>query len=244
MAEPIFSATVERLYARLPEFIRTADLDQDYAAKRYLSLVGDRAGELEILIDRIDYVTTNDGGTIGDTSALVDPATADAAWLPWLAQLVGVRSGDLPTGALREAIGNAELGWQVGSQAAVIAAAQAHLTGTKTVTILRNYLGDQWRVRITTYTTETPRLTLEDLAQRFPTLDAIKAAYPTLNDIPNASTSIQAALELQRPAGVQFDFQVASGGTLDDLHADFATLDAVHVRFATLDAVAHHIPGS
>lgn len=93
---PDVSATTERLYGSLPAFYRDADEPLDWPLLRYLSLLGDQLGDLEELVDRIDFVRAEDVGSAGDTSDLVDPATADAAWLPWLAQLVGIAARRAP----------------------------------------------------------------------------------------------------------------------------------------------------
>lgn len=206
--EPTFSPTLERLWRRLPRFVRDYDAGQDWTTKRMLAAATDRLADLETLLDRIDYVTVADGGAAGDTSELVDPAKANAGWLRWLAQLVSVEPGDRSTSALRAAIANAETGWLVGSQDAVIAAVQAYLTGTKSVTIQREYMGDVFRVLVTTLTAETPRMSLGDLDHYYGSLGAIDAAFPTLGDIPDATRGIRASLELQAPAHVQLDYDL------------------------------------
>lgn len=57
---PTYSRTLERVYGRLPDHYREADERLGYPLKRYLSGVADRAGELEVLLDRIDYVNRAD----------------------------------------------------------------------------------------------------------------------------------------------------------------------------------------
>lgn len=153
--------TTRRIYDALPEFYRTADDAQpgpaDLPLLRFLSLLGDQLGEVEDLVDRVDYVTANDGGTPGDTSDLVDPYAADVAWLPWLAQLIGVTlppAVDDP--ARRDAIAFASSGWRAGTKAGMADAARSALTGTRYVQIVDHYTGDQWLVEVRTRTTETP----------------------------------------------------------------------------------------
>lgn len=92
--EPEFGTTTERLYDRLPGLYREADETHDHALKRYAALTVDQAADVEDLFDRIDYRDLAEGGAVGDTSDLVDPDTADGLWLPWLAQLVGVRASE------------------------------------------------------------------------------------------------------------------------------------------------------
>lgn len=119
---------------------------------------------MDVLIDRIKYVPPQDGPELMDLhSDLVDPDQADAAWLPWLAQLVGVHFDYLLTEAQkRERIRAAIGGVRAGTKAAIIQAAQAVLTGTKTVYVypFSNVVsginaGTQWEVLILTLSAET-----------------------------------------------------------------------------------------
>jgi hypothetical protein len=90
MSEPFFSNSTEKLYYRLPAAVRNEDIYQNYQLKKWLSGVVDQAGTIDTLVDRFSYVSPEDGPGYR-TADLVDPVTADAAWLPWLAQLVGVK---------------------------------------------------------------------------------------------------------------------------------------------------------
>ena len=146
-------------YFRLPHKYQEADAapPANFALLRYLSLVGDAAAELEDLVDRIDYRRPEEGGLAGDTSDLVDPATAPAEWLEWLAQLAGVRIADLATEADRRAtIGAAAGGHFGGTIPAMTAAAQTVLTGSRSVIFRRHHLGNPWVMEVRTRATETP----------------------------------------------------------------------------------------
>lgn len=160
MAPPVVHPTTQRIYDRLPEHYRTADADQvdpDYPLLRFLALIGDQLGELEDLVDRVDYLPPDEGGLPGDTSDLVDATTADAAWLPWLAQLVGaVLPPGLSEAAQRDAVQFAPGGWRAATKGAIADAARTALTGTKYVVIRDHYTGDPWKVEVRTRTTETP----------------------------------------------------------------------------------------
>lgn len=155
-------ALSERIYGSLPEVYRLEDDarsegDNGFPLLRFLSLLGDQAGEVEDIIDRADYVSEADGGTAGDTSDLADPATADAAWLPWIAQLVGVRlPAGLDTQGRRDAIAGVSSGFLAGTNAAMAAVAATVLTGDKYVTIHRHYTGDRWKIEVRTKASETP----------------------------------------------------------------------------------------
>lgn len=82
-----------RAWRGLPELYRAADEERlegedGMPLLRFMSLLGDQAGELEDLLDRIASHLSPEGRWISELS---DPATADAAWLGWLAQLAGIK---------------------------------------------------------------------------------------------------------------------------------------------------------
>jgi hypothetical protein len=155
---PTVTSTTQHRFDLLPELYREADRVEPsgggWPLLRFLALLGDQAGDIEVLLDRFAYVPLEDGGAPGDTSDLVDPTTADAAWLAWLAQQIGIDPGDRTVAELRAAIANASTGWRAGSQAAVRSEVQTQLTGTKTVAIWDHY-GGPWTVAIGTRTDET-----------------------------------------------------------------------------------------
>ena len=162
MAAPAYSATTERLYGRLPEFLRAADSRNDWLMKRFVSSIADRQGEVDVLISRIDYITIPDGGQPGDTSDLADPETADARWLAWLGQLFGVRLYPGMTAAeQRDAVRFASNGFRAGTKEGVAAAARSALTGTRYAQVYDHsayQIGDggQWDVLVVTRSSETP----------------------------------------------------------------------------------------
>lgn len=146
MTAPTVAALTQRLYDELPEVYRDADVDDGTPngrpLLRFLSLIGDQASAVADLIDRIDPDE--------HTSALADPATADAAWLPWRAQLVGVTLNPaLSTAAARLAVAGAVSGWQAGTRDTIAAAAKSALTSpTGYVSIRANYNGDPFTVGV------------------------------------------------------------------------------------------------
>jgi hypothetical protein len=167
--EPDVHPTTRRLYDQLPELYRNADRDRaegpdGYPLLRYLSLAGDIAGALEDLADRIQYIAPDEGGPAGDTSDLADPDTADAVWLSYLAQLVGVQlEPKLSDTEQRDAIRYAPAGWRAGTKTAVADAAKTALTGDKYARVYdhattRQDAGTQteWDVLIVTRPSETP----------------------------------------------------------------------------------------
>lgn len=157
-----YSAAMEELYLRLPDYIRRAD-KPTLTLKRYLSTIVDQYGEVMALADRIDFVPPSQGGAFGDTSDLTNPETAEYHWLPWLAQLVGV---DLDTTlseqAQRDAVLFASSGWRAGSKTAVANAAKSALTGSRYVAVYDHSTdagvgtGGEWDVLLITAVSETP----------------------------------------------------------------------------------------
>lgn len=135
MPLPTVHPHTERLYGRLPELYRHADETQGYPLLRFLSLIGDQAGAVE---DTLDDVDPDRGGK------LADPDTAPAAWLPWLAQVLGVTT--LPTGetARRNTIRLASNGRYPGSRQAIADAARPALTDPEGgyVVVRPNYQGN------------------------------------------------------------------------------------------------------
>lgn len=179
-APPVVNPFASRIFARLPEAYRTFDATSGYPFLRYIDAVTSRLGDIQIVIDRIrgkrpigpatplpatlhpsrvaDYMD-NRTNTI---SALGDPLNADAAWLPWLVQLVG---GTLDPAASvaeqRDTIRYATSGWQAGNVASIEYAARTALTGSQYAKVTPHVLADgspggPWDVTILTRGSETP----------------------------------------------------------------------------------------
>jgi hypothetical protein len=151
-ADP-YSATTLRLYNRLPAIYRDADATageppNDFPLLRWIASIVDQAGDLETLVDRIAPPAS---------SALTDPSTADAGWLPWLAQLVGARvTAGTPVDQQRAAILSAVGGWQAGTRSSIVAAARTQLTGSRFVQLVDHVGGDMWQMQIITRPSESP----------------------------------------------------------------------------------------
>lgn len=97
-----------------------------------------------------------------DTSDLTDPQTADAEWLPWLAQLVGVPlTADMSEAERRDAVQYASSGWRAGTKSAIADAAKSALIGSRYAKVYDHSVaspgdGGVWDVLIVTRGTETP----------------------------------------------------------------------------------------
>lgn len=166
MTEPVYDYTTERFYSKLPEFFRVSDVPQDWTLKKWLSGIFAEYNQLDVMIDRFKYTTPDAGGSALDTSDLVDPFTADVAWLPWLAQHVGVvLNPALSEADQRSSIYDrlTNLNTQPGSKGAMANAAKARLTGSRSANIYDHSTdvgtpgtAGMWDVLVITVGSETP----------------------------------------------------------------------------------------
>lgn len=88
----------------IPDWMIIEDSQQknpQFPMMRFTDLLASKMTDVIDLVSDFDYIPEVEGGPVGDTSSLVDPAnfnrtdsglTTKAEWLPWIAQLVGVRS--------------------------------------------------------------------------------------------------------------------------------------------------------
>lgn len=168
--EPVFAGKTERIYAGLPADLRADDAGAGWQLKLLLSLIADRTDNVSELLRRFTYLPGVDDETAllrelldgGATSDLVDPATADPAWLVWLAQIPGVAlAPGLSEQARRDAIEGAVNGWAAGTRASIADAARSALVGTRFVNVHDHSVttrgdGGRWDVLLVTRLTETP----------------------------------------------------------------------------------------
>lgn len=161
----VLSDTTERIYAKLPRYLRVADRQQNFTLKTYLASMSERLGELEFLKTAFDAKDPDEGGIReGETSGLVDPRVADVSWLPWLGQLVGLHfDANASEDDKRAAIASASGGWLAGTKQAMIAAAQTVLTGAQYVNVFDHTTDSSdvgaatvWDVLVVSRSSETP----------------------------------------------------------------------------------------
>lgn len=209
MVAPVVHPFTQSVYDSLPEALRTGQEALDYPLLRYLSLLLDQTGVHADAAVAFDYVPLDEGGVAGDTSALIDPDTADAAWLSWLAQLTGQRLSPLLTEtARRDAVRYGAAGWRAGTKQAVADAAKSALTGTRYVGVWDHSnptsgygAGGEWDVLLVTRVEETP-------------------------DVPAV---LQAVIDKgAKPAGVVLHHAAYSG--------TWAQIEAAHPTWADMDA--------
>lgn len=223
---------VDRLYGRLPEVYRSMDAaNSQWVFKRYLAAVLNQMGVIDGTIERIagdnpvgpaapePWALDGQGlinwraARTNRPSALADPDQADAAWLPWLAQLVGAPLDPAATEAeRRDTIKYATSGWRAGTRSAIADAAKTALTGTKYAKVMPHTIptpgggitdGDVWDVTVVTRTSETPDPdavldaimrkgvkpagVVLHVANYGSTWDLIEAHYPTWDDLEAAT---------------------------------------------------------
>lgn len=186
-------ASTTRLYDRLPEHYRDADTGLGWPLLNYLSLLLDQLDPLDELLERIDYDPA-EGDTVSD---LVDAQGANAAWFPWLAQLLGISLTGLTVDEQRTALRFPR--WDHGTPAALEAAAARGLTGSRIVSITRHYDGNPWVIGIGTKDSQTA------VPDTFGKLKSWAPSWGELESLGSfagaAAPTVLAAAEVERPAG-------------------------------------------
>lgn len=226
---PTVGDLTEAVYASLPDLYREADAAQDtgasnYPLLRYLGLVLDQLGPLATYVARFDYTPLDDrdntgpawqrygqgtygAGSFGDsgTADLVDPYTADAAWLPWLGQLVGVDVTNLAVPAQRDTIAHPEDTWAHGTPRAIAAKARPKLTGGQYVDLRPHHRGDPFVIGVYTKRGETATATtwgeLETIAPTWGDLERLG----DWSNLEAADVMVEALKE--RPAGYKLEHE-------------------------------------
>jgi hypothetical protein len=131
-----------------------------YPLLRYIASLADQVDNLAQLVDRFAYVPEDEDLSAGArrTADLIDPATADAAWLPYIAMFRGGKLDlSLPVAQQRASLETpAALGWYAGSADSIVQAAQRALTDTQHVALVYGYGGDPFTIAVQTLVTETP----------------------------------------------------------------------------------------
>lgn len=150
MAQPLLKSFAQRIYDDVAP-LAWADSQYQWALAYYCGALG----AMFQLVDDYGRDQVVNGKIAPGWSQLLDINRAPTEALPWLAQFVGAT---LPVSASDAAM-RAQLlsvpGWRRGTPAAMVAAAQATLTGNKTVTMIER-AGDAYTVVVITKASETP----------------------------------------------------------------------------------------
>lgn len=186
----------EELYSGLaPAF--TDEYDPDWTALSFVGALGTTLDELWDVIEDNDVPWTK----------AMSPTDAPAIALGWLAGLAGVliESGWTEE-QTREAI-RTRPGQKRGTPAAIIAAAQRSLTGTKHV-VMNERDSSAYHLTIRTYTSETP----------------------------NSATVLRDILT-QKPAGIVLNYATSSGRLYSEVGASEANYTAAGTDFSSYNAM-------
>lgn len=202
---PPLGTVAQRIYARL-EPAAVHDPANGYALA---VLVGGIGAMLQPVHDLAREGDDDEPGW----SSILDVDRAPADWLPWLAVMVGVVDDPrLDEAGRRERI-RALAGQKRGTPAAMIAAAQQSLTGTRRVIFNERADGNPYLLRVRTIDAETP--------------DAAR---------------VLADLRTQKPAGLVLEYGTVTGMTYDALYANFDSYAQVAAEFASYDALRSSPP--
>lgn len=255
-APPAVAAFTRRWFDDLPEVYRAADEADPsvdgWPLLRYLSLLGDQADELSTLVDR--FALHDDGA--GDwTSDLSNPATADAAWLPWLAQMAGI---GLDVGS-----GSAETFLQLLVDYPTFAALAAdnvtftevrrhaeRVPGGAGPDALRSALLDSTGARHAASTGAWERLIRPHLTGAGRVLHfRVFGGNPWAlrletyrSETPNPTLLGAIIATAARAAGLTVTYAARSGASFDEVTATFATFDTVEADFASFSALTAWLP--
>lgn len=183
MSAPAVGSFAQALYEQL-EPLAYADEENDWALLLLCGAIG-------LLFQPVEDVVRDQGDAPG-WSQLVDVDRCPDDFLPWLAQLVGVRV-DLGASAQlqRDRIRSTD-GFKRGTLAAFKAAPLPYLTGSKHVFVAER-AGSAYRVVVTTRADETPD-----------------------------PAAVEAALLEQKPAGLVLDYSTVTGEVWDEATAGLA----------------------
>lgn len=261
---PAVGPFTDALYRRFPELYRDADEAQDegasnYPLLRYLSLIGDQLTPVAQLLARLTYDPLDErtntdpawdrygSGLFGDdtygdadVADLVDPGLADSAWLPWLAQLVGVNVTGLTIEETRAALANPADAWAHGTPGAILKPVRELLPPGAYVDTLPHF-GDPFTIGLVTKQDETYGVTtwgdLEALAPTWADLEAL-GSWNNLE----ALTIVRAA-QAERPAGYRLaHVYLEDVDTTPPPPAEPVNLLGTLGTFETLDDVAAWAP--
>lgn len=194
---PTLATFADNLYDAL-EPVAWQDAFYGYALAHYCASLGAMFQPVEDLAR-----DTEDGP---GWSAVLDLDRCPDAWLPWLAQFVGVTIPAGLTPAEQRAWITGTDGFARGTPAAIRNAAAATLTSSKTV-VLRERDTSPYRLEVVTYEAETPD-----------------------------PAATQRAILAQKPAGIVLSYRVQAGADFQGVKAHFATYAALRSAYPTYRA--------
>lgn len=205
MSRPVVAETAESLYDSLGA-LTTGDEANGWPLLLFTDAL------CSVMLERIHEIAADRGGRPGWQTVL-DPDTCPAYALPYLAQFVGVAlEPSLSEEEQRTKIVVPE-GWARGTKAALVAAVQRTLTGTKRVLLRERYPDNAYQLQVRTLAAET-----------------------------SDEAATLAAILTQKPIGIVLAYEAITGQQWDDLLASSADWDAVESTYADWDDVGSTIP--
>jgi hypothetical protein len=199
MPRPTVGPVAEELYADLAPYA-SADEENGWPL---LALLGALCHPFEEIAELV-----RDDGSHPGWSILLDVDRCPAKFLPWLAQLAGVRlHRDMSESDRRIAI-RERPGARRGTPRALRDAARVYLTGARSVRLTERVGGDAYQVAVRTLASETP-----DPAR------------------------VLASLKTQLAAGLFLDYAAVDGQTYDHVNTDHADYAALRDAYQSYDGV-------
>lgn len=190
----VVSSLTDMAWGYLPAYVRAADTDQ--TLYRFLASVCMQADPVLALLDASD--------------AWGDPWGVPSNRLGWLAALAGLDMTGVDREQWRAWIDSPTSRYR-GSRAAIVARVGHTLTGAKRVIVECPYDGSPWKIRVRTFSAETPDATATE--------DAIRAEVPSW-----------LALTVDVASGMTWDERKTKYGTWDDEKATLKTYDELSVE--------------
>jgi hypothetical protein len=205
--QPNIGAFAQRVYEKL-EPLQFDEESLDWPLARYVGVLGSMFQEID------DYASDGPNDEAG-YSVLVDLNRAPSKALPWLAQFVGVRLDLSLSDAGQRTMIRSTAGFNRGTKASLIAAAQRHLTGPKDVIMIERYQGSAYRLYMATRAAQTP----------------------------NSATTL-ADIMTQKPAGIVLTYETLVGQSFNELLADSALFSNVFSNYLTFQGVLTGVHGT
>jgi hypothetical protein len=171
-------------------------------------------GALGQMLQTQDYLAHSPDGKLPPWYNLTDIDACPDVGLPWLGQMVGVRTNtNLPPDVQRQFI-RAHIGWGRGRPATIAMQVRQYLVGSGTVDIdERN--PDAYSFVVSTYEDETPSSFLySSLLSVASTYQAVFNQYDLYSDIyghADPREEILAAIMATKPGGLIVDYQILPG---------------------------------
>lgn len=203
MAKPALSESAERLYNQLAPIFFRSDEASGWQGALYCSALAKKKDKMAVVVQPQNGKPP--------FAILLCPQECPEEWLPWLGQFVGIpavtiealiKTGKASTA--RQWI-EAPINYLRGRTSAMKLAAEATLTGKKTLYFYVRYSGEAFRIKAASIAGETPSATAtrEAIEQWMPawcvleyetvtngTLAILEASHPKLSEVEAAHTSL------------------------------------------------------